>query len=214
MMDNGFLAALRSFGAEGGGKDLMNDETVELLLPYLELHLRPATAAAAAAAASAAATSAASAAAGGAATAGSGGGGGGGGEEAGGDDGSLPAFHERFAGGACGQAVTLMAYAQAMQGCVLPPTMLAIYSRLTSAFSFFYLPTTPLLYSFAIYLPTHSLGTTRPPSSSSRGSTRSRARRASCGARWPTRPRQRGSWPRARARCRTGVLGTCAAYDC
>jgi len=32
-----FLAVLQAFGAEGGGKDTMNEETVELIMPYLDL---------------------------------------------------------------------------------------------------------------------------------------------------------------------------------
>eukprot|EP00937_MAST-01D_sp_MAST-1D-sp2_P001010 g1010.t1 len=76
-----FLDMLIKFGDEGGGKDQMNDETVELLLPYLELRMAGVKNEADAA-----------------------------------EDGTLPAFHRKFAAGACGQAVTLMEYAEAMKG--------------------------------------------------------------------------------------------------
>ena len=34
-----FLKMLQAFGAEGGGKDIMNEETVELIMPYLDLEV-------------------------------------------------------------------------------------------------------------------------------------------------------------------------------
>ena len=61
----------------------MNDETIELLLPYLELRMSGGAAAK---------------------------------EKDAAEDGTLPAFHPKFAGGACSQAVTLMQYAEAMKG--------------------------------------------------------------------------------------------------